>query len=206
MNTTTKAELKDGWRWAMLGEVSEVIGGSTPDTGNPSYWDGEIAWVTPTDLGKLASIEIAQTERYITHAGLGSCGAQMLPRGAVLMSSRAPIGHLAIADVPVCTNQGCKSFVPSSDVDSLFLYWALKWTVPDIRALGSGATFAEVSKSSLQRFRVPLPGLSEQRIIATVVREQMDLVSRARTAAEEGLAALQAMPSAILRQAFKTAR
>ena len=199
---TAARRLPDGWRWVMLGEVCEVVGGSTPDTGNPSYWNGKIAWVTPTDLGKLSDIAITETERYITHAGLESCGARMLPTDAVVMSSRAPIGHLAIAGTSLCTNQGCKSFVPNLDIDSLFLYWALKQAIPDIQALGSGATFSEVSKSALERFAIPLPLLAEQQRIAAILKKQMAAVEKARAAAEEKLEAIDAMPSALLRKAF----
>lgn len=194
--------LPAGWHWARLGQVCEVVGGSTPDTGNLDYWDGDIAWVTPTDLGKLSDIRITTTARRITPAGLRSCGTEMLPIGTVVMSSRAPIGHLAIADVSLCTNQGCKSFVPTSGIDSDFLYWSLKQAVPEIQALGSGATFTEVSKSALQQFAIPFPPLAEQRRIAAVLREQMAAVGKARTAAQARLEAVKALPAAFLRQVF----
>ena len=129
----------------------------------------------------------------------------MLPIGTVIMSSRAPIGHLAIAGVSLCTNQGCKSFVPSPDVDSVFLYWTLKQSVPAIQALGSGATFAEVSKSALQQFEIPLPPLAEQGRIAGVLREQMAAVEKARTAAQARLEAVKDLPAAFLRQVFPQA-
>ncbi len=191
-----------GWRWAKLGEVCEVIGGSTPDTGNSAYWNGDIAWVTPTDLGKFTDITILATSRQITLSGLQNCGTQMLPVGSVIMSSRAPIGHLAIAGVSLCTNQGCKSFVPGMGVDSVFLYWAIKRAVPDIQALGSGATFAEVSKSILYQFEIPLPPLPEQQRIVALISEQMAVVEKARIAAEAELKAINTLPAALLRRAF----
>jgi len=194
--------LPDGWRWVKLGEVCEVVGGSTPDTSTSDYWNGEIVWVTPTDLGKLSGMTITITDRRITPAGLQSCGTEILPIGTVIMSSRAPIGHLAIAGVSLCTNQGCKSFVPSPDVDSVFLYWTLKQSVPGIQALGSGATFAEVSKSALQQFEIPLPPLAEQRRIAGVLREQMAAVEEARAGAQARLAAVKTLPAAFLRRVF----
>ena len=194
--------LPTGWRWVKSGEVCELVGGSTPDTGTSDYWDGEIVWVTPTDLGKLSNMTITTTGRRITPAGLQSCGTGMLPIGTVIMSSRAPIGHLAIAGVSLCTNQGCKSFVPSQNVDSVFLYWILKQSVPDIQALGSGATFAEVSKSALQQFKIPLTSLSEQQRIVGVLREQMAAVEKARVSVEEELNTINALPAALLRRAF----
>ena len=197
-----KRPLPEGWRWARLGDVCDVIGGSTPDTNNPSYWSGEIAWVTPTDLGKLSNKTITKTDRYITPVGLDSCSAQMLPAHAVIMSSRAPIGHLAIAGIALCTNQGCKGFVPNSGIDSLFLYWTLKNYVPNFQALGSGATFTEISKSALQRFEIPLPPLPEQQRIASLLDERMATAERASQAAEEMLASIDALKNAFLREIF----
>jgi type I restriction enzyme S subunit len=198
----TKKPLPKGWRWVKLGEACKVVGGSTPDTSTSDYWDGEIVWVTPTDLGKLSDMIISATDRRITPAGLQSCGTEMLPIGTVVMSSRAPIGHLAIAEVSLCTNQGCKSFVPGTGVDSVFLYWSLKLAVPAIQSLGSGATFTEVSKSVLQQFAIPLPPLNEQKRIANTLREQMVSVEKARAAAEASLEAVKGLPSAFLRQVF----
>ena len=194
--------LPDGWRWARLGEVCDVVGGSTPDTNNPAYWSGEIAWVTPTDLGKLTDKTIVKTGRYITPEGLDSCSARMLPVDTVIMSSRAPIGHLAIAGVSLCTNQGCKGFVPGEDVEPLFLYWAMKRAVPTLQSLGSGATFTEISKTALQRFEIPLPPLPEQRRIASMLNEQMAMVEQARRAAEEMLETVAALKNAFLREIF----
>ena len=195
-------DLPQGWRWVTLGEVCDVTGGSTPDTNNHSYWSGEIAWVTPTDLGKLSGKTITKTDRYITPVGLDSCSAQMLPVNTVIMSSRAPIGHLAIAGINLCTNQGCKGFVPNPNVDSLFLYWALKQYVPNFQSLGSGATFTEISKSALQGFEIPLPPLSEQRRLVALLEERMTEVERARAAACAQLDTINALPSAWQRLAF----
>ena len=202
MTSPAAKSLPPGWKRVKLGEVCEVVGGSTPDTKEPSYWSGEIPWATPTDLGRLAVNTITATERYITQSGLNSCSTRMLPVGAVVMSTRAPIGHLGVAGIELCTNQGCKSFVPSDDVDSLFLYWALKKSVPAIQALGSGATFTEVSKSALQRFEIPLPPLPEQRRIVARLDQQMAAVEKARAAAEEMLQNISSLKAAFLREIF----
>ena len=202
MTSPQQKPLPPGWKRVKLGEVCEVIGGSTPDTKEPSYWSGEIPWATPTDLGKLAGNTIAATDRQITRAGLESCSTRMLPVGAVVMSTRAPIGHLGVAGIELCTNQGCKSFVPGSDLDSFFLYWALKKSVPAIQALGSGATFTEVSKSSLLRFEIPLPPLAEQQRIVVRLERQMALVEQARAAAEEIYQNISSLKAAFLREIF----
>jgi len=195
-------QLPTGWHWVKLGEVCDVMGGSTPETANPDFWNGDIVWITPTDLGKLSDVIITQSTRQITLAGLQGCGTSIVPAGTVIMSSRAPIGHLAIAGVPLCTNQGCKSFVLRNGIDSIFMYWILKQAVPDIQALGSGATFTEVSKISLQAFEIPLPSLPEQQRIAVVLKEQMTLAKKTRIAAEDELEVINALPAALLRRAF----
>ena len=189
-----------GWKWTKLGDICEVVGGSTPDTSEPTYWNGEILWVTPTDLGRLETETITESDRYITSAGLKSCSTQMLPVGTVIMSSRAPIGHLAMAGKELCTNQGCKSFVPNPGVDSYFLYWSLMHSMTSIQRLGSGATFAEVSKTSLQNFEISLPSLREQKRIVAVLNDQLVAAQALRTAAEERLEAARE-----LRQAFSKA-
>ena len=194
--------LPDGWRWVKLGEVCEIVSGTTPKSGTPEYWNGEIVWITPTDLGKLRHRYITDSERRISKAGFDSCNLTMLPVGSVVLSSRAPIGHLGIVTVPLCTNQGCKTFVPGDALESEFLYHAMKRSVWDLQQMGSGATFAEVSKTQLEGFEIPLPPLSEQKRIAALLNEQMAAVERARKAAEEELEAINRLPAALLRRAF----
>lgn len=196
--------LPPGWRTARLKEVCRVVSGSTPKSGVSDYWDGEIAWITPTDLGKLAGTEIHASERRITKAGYESCGTDLVPVGAVVMSSRAPIGHLGVARVPLCTNQGCKSFLPSSILDSQFLFWFLKKSVPELQELGSGATFREVSKTQVEEFEIALPPVNEQKRIGAILNEQMATVERARAATEAQLEAARTLPAAYLRAVFNS--
>jgi type I restriction enzyme S subunit len=106
--------------------------------------------------------------------------------------------------VPLCTNQGCKSFVPSGDIDSTFLYFALKQSVSVLQALGSGATFAEVSKTQLKNFKIIFPPLSEQKRIASILKEEMAAVEQARAAAEAQLKAAKDLPAAYLRAVFSS--
>ncbi len=187
-----------------LGEVCEIIGGSTPRTGNPAYWYGDIVWITPTDLGALNVMRITTSSRKITKEGYESCGAALLPVGAVVLSSRAPIGYLGIAETPLCTNQGCKSFIPSDKVTSAFLYWQLKKSVPELQSLGSGATFKEISKTDLQNFIISLPPISEQKRIAVILNEQMEAIEKALKATEAQLEAAKTLPAAYLRAVFNS--
>ena len=202
---TTDVRLPDGWRWATLGEVCRIVNGSTPKSAVEEYWGGDICWITPSDLGSLGSRYIEGSSRMITRSGYESCSTTLVPPGSVILSSRAPIGHLGIATVPTCTNQGCKSLVPSDQVSGEFLYSALLHFVDDLRALGAGATFSEVSKSKVAAFSIPLPPLEEQRRIVADLERQMAAAGRARRAAEAQLAAAVATPAAILRRAFEGA-
>ncbi len=162
-------KLPENWKMARLGEVCKIASGATPKTTDAKFWNGDIVWVTPTDLGQLESSRICHSARSITEAGLKSCGAEMVPVGSVVMSSRAPIGHLAIAKVSLCTNQGCKSFVPGPQVNSVYLYFMLRTSVPAIRALGCGGTFVEISKTELAKFEIRVPPLPEQIEIARIL-------------------------------------
>jgi type I restriction enzyme, S subunit len=152
------------WPEVALGDCCEVVGGATPKTGEPTYWDGEIDWATPKDLSNLNSAYIRSTPRKLTDVGLQSCSAALLPADSVLLSSRAPIGHVAINTVPMATNQGFKSLIPDkSQVDSKYLFYWLRANNNYLQSLGRGATFKEVSKRIVQKITVPLPPLEEQR-------------------------------------------
>jgi type I restriction enzyme S subunit len=181
-----------------LGNDIEIVSGATPDSGNPLYWDGNVTWITPTDLGGLSSRDITSSSRALTDAGYESCSALMVQPGAVVMSSRAPIGHLGIARVPLCTNQGCKTFLPPDDVLPEYLYYALKARLTVIREAGTGTTFQEVSKAKLRALAVPIPDDSTQeRVVATLDsiwiqhRKLLDATSRSDQVRAAILPALQ---------------
>ncbi|RPE28332.1 type I restriction enzyme S subunit [Acinetobacter sp. BIGb0102] len=163
-----------------LGECAEIHSGSTPRTNNPDFWDGDITWVTPKDLSKLKSKFISKTESKITQLGFNSCSTKLLPKNSVLFSSRAPIGHVAINTIPMCTNQGFKSFVPKADLlDSQYLYYWLKANKEYLQDLGVGATFKEISKTVIANVEIPLPPLAEQRRIASIL-DQADVLRQKR--------------------------
>ena len=201
----TERLLPRGWRRAQLGEICEIVNGATPQSGTSEYWDGSICWITPTDLGQLAGPDILSSARMITKKGYESCSTTLVPVGTVVMSSRAPIGHLGVASVPLCTNQGCKSFVPTDAVKSKFLYHALRYALDDIRALGSGSTFLEVGQQKLAAFSIPLPPLGEQSRIAVWLDRQAAILGRARVAARAQIDAIAAMPQALFSVEFPRA-
>lgn len=153
-----------------LGQLGEIAGGATPSTKKPSYWNGDIPWLSPKDLTNYAFRYIGHGERSITRSGYDNSSTVLLPAGTVLFSSRAPIGYVAIASNPVCTNQGFKSVVPYDGTDSLFLYYLLKFNRGRIEGLGSGTTFKEVSATTMRGIEVDVPRtIDEQRRIASVL-------------------------------------
>jgi type I restriction enzyme S subunit len=125
--------------------------------------------VTPKDLRGLDGPVLEDTPEKITKAGYKSCSTRLLPMGSVLFSSRAPIGLVAITGREMCTNQGFKSLIPGADVDAGYLYWCLKRQAPRIAARSSGTTFSEISRKGMERIKIPLPPLPEQRKIAAIL-------------------------------------
>lgn len=156
-------------RLVRLGECCEVVSGATPKTNVDEYWGGSIPWATPKDVSKNRSAVLSETSDTLTEKGFRSCSTRLIPAGSILVSSRAPIGLVAIAGREMCTNQGFKSLVPGEGVDSRFLYHVMRNSVVRLAALGNGATFKEVSKSVVERFEIPLPPLSEQTQIAMII-------------------------------------
>lgn len=154
------------WPMVKLGDVCTVVGGGTPKTAIPEYWGGTIPWLTPKDLSGNKNLYISRGERSITESGLDNSGATLLPKGTVLWSSRAPIGHVAIAETDVATNQGFKSFIPGPNVDSEYLAYTLIFMKDQFQRIGTGATFKEVSAKRAKSIQIPLPPLEEQRRIA----------------------------------------
>ena len=179
--------MKQGWEIKTIGEISEVINGGTPDTTISKFWDGENLWITPKDMGKLNSIYVDDTLRKITVEGLKNSSAKILPPNSIILSSRAPIGHLAINKSPMSTNQGCKGLVPKKGVDTLYLYYFLSKSIELLNSLGTGATFKELSGSKLGSVEIPLPPLPEQQCIVAILDEAFAAIAKAKANAEQNL-------------------
>ena len=158
------------WIECTLDKLGEIVGGATPSTKCEDYYGGSIPWITPKDLSSFKGRYITSGERNITEKGLASCSAQMMPEDAVLFTSRAPIGYVAIASQSVCTNQGFKSIVVNEKADPLFVYYLLKYNKDAIEAMGSGTTFKEVSGKTMRAVKVRIPlDVSYQKRIAAVL-------------------------------------
>jgi type I restriction enzyme, S subunit len=140
-----------GWSVTTFGDAFDIKGGATPSTSEPLYWEGGThAWATPKDMSSLASKVIYRTERQITAAGVAKISSKALPAGTVLMSSRAPVGYLAIAKAPISINQGFIAIPPTPGIPASFALELLAHKMPDIKANAGGTTFAEISKTQFR--------------------------------------------------------
>ena len=166
------------WEVVRLGDVCDVIGGSTPSTKNNEYWGGEIPFATPTDITSLQGREISDTKQSITQEGLSSCGARLLPVGSVLLTSRATLGACAINTKPMATNQGFASLVCNEMAYNWFIYYKMIALQQELDRLGSGSTFKEVSKSSIRSLNFSLPPLPEQKQIADILTTVDEVIEK----------------------------
>lgn len=185
-----------------LSEVCRIINGGTPKSGIADYWEGDVAWLTPSEMGKRKSPSIGQTARTITQAGLKNSSARQVPVGAVIMSTRAPIGHLAIPEIPMAFNQGCRGLVPNENLDTKYLYYFLFSSREALNELGTGATFKELASSALGKFNIPLPSLEEQQRIVAVLDEAFAAIATATANAEKNLANARELFDAAFRESF----
>lgn len=154
-----KREIPKGWETGTIGNLGTIVSGGTPNTSFDEYYctDG-YAWITPNDLsGNTDKMFISHGERDVTVEGIENSSAVLMPKHTVLLSTRAPIGYLAISENEVCTNQGFKSIVPDSGYSEFYIYYVLKSNIPAIAQQGVGTTFKEVSKETLSGFKIPLP-------------------------------------------------
>src|SRR2546427_2042802 len=191
-----------GWQTKTLGAVCEVMNGGTPETGVPEYWNGCHLWITPAEMGKRPSPYVGDTERKITDLGLRNSSAQMLPPNSVILSSRAPIGHLVINTKPMATNQGCKGLVPVSHLQHKFLYYYLTSIVDLLNSLGAGATFKELSGGKLKEVIIPIPPIPEQQRIVGILDEAFEGIATATANAEKNLQNARALFESHLQSVF----
>ncbi len=166
--------IPETWTFVRLKHIGTIIGGGTPKTNVPSFWDGEIPWLTPADLSGYKETYVSAGGRKITQEGLDSSSAQLMPAGTVLYSSRAPIGYVVISANPIATNQGFKSVIPFDFSMSEYLYYCLQARTLDIEQRATGTTFKEISGSAMAETIIPLPPIAEQRRIVNCVQSSVE--------------------------------
>jgi type I restriction enzyme S subunit len=197
-------DLPPGWNRAPLGLLASVVGGGTPRRDRREFYDsGTIPWATPTDIDQDRILSVTDTNTRINELGLLKSSARLLPAGTVLFSSRASIGKIGIAARPMATNQGVANLIPSAAVDGLYLAYCLKKFTDEIKALASGTTYLEVSKSALREFPIPLPPLREQRRIVAKIEALFEEGRTARQALDRIPPLLKKFRQAVLAAAFR---
>ncbi len=188
MRDSDTLKLPQHWESKNIAETTRIVPGGTPKTKIKEYWDGNIAWITPADLGKLSTREVDITRRTISDIGLEKSSAKLFPAHSVILSSRAPIGHLAINTVPMATNQGCRGIVPNSNLNNVFLFYFLKSNIKLLNDLGTGTTFKELSTKALGSVKIPIPPLEEQKQIVAILDKAFEAIDQAKANIEKNIA------------------
>lgn len=195
--------LPENWCWTRLGKITNVVGGGTPSSSKKEYYDnGTIPWLSPADLSGYSDIYISRGQKNITELGLSKSSARLMPKDTVLLSSRAPIGYVAIASNSISTNQGFKNFLPSDAFYSRFLYWYLKSSKSLLESYASGTTFLELSGSKASMVEFPLPPLPEQKRIVHRIESLFAKLDEAKEKIQQVLDGAEMRKAAILHKAF----
>ena len=184
-----------GWEVKKLGEVGQIVTGTTPSTNEESNWNGNINWVTPAELG--TQLYYGKTIRRISTNAAKKL--TLMPVGTVLLSTRAPIGKLAITKVPMCCNQGFKNIICCQDLNNIFLYFYLLLTMDKIKAMGRGATFKEVSKQAISHYLVLLPPLPLQQFFA----QRIEQIERQKSAVQKSITDLETLLASRMQHWFE---
>ena len=161
--------MRDGWIETSLGEIADVVGGGTPSTKIGEYWDGDIVWLTPTEITSQDGKVVSDSIRKITDLGFKNSGAQMLPINSVILTSRASVGFVALSGKELCTNQGFQSLIPKPSVLSKFIMFWIQQNRSEFESRSAGSTFKEISKSNVKSIKILLPPIPEQKRIVDLV-------------------------------------
>src|SRR5215207_9232568 len=202
-------EVPEGWQATRLGDLAEIIGGTTPSKSEARYWtNGTIAWATPSDVTKLplGVTWLESTASQITEEALDATSLHLLPPGSVLMTSRATIGYPVINSVPMTTNQGFANFLPNPNYDARFLVAWIDHSRPTLEKLSSGSTFLELSKRTLRAVQVALPPIHEQHRIADILASVDETIEATEAVIEQARTAKQGVLARLLTRGIKHTR
>ncbi|MBQ3676699.1 MAG: restriction endonuclease subunit S, partial [Bacteroidales bacterium] len=169
-------EAKEEWEEGKLGDILSVKGGTTPSTKEPSFWDGDIAWTSPRDVTTLNGLYLFETEKRITQKGLEQISSGLLPSGTLLMSSRAPVGVLAFAEMPLAINQGYIAILDDKGYSQEFIYLWLKTNMDLVHSYSNGSTFMEISKSAFKSLDIVIPPKEEVGIFAEKIKPYFEKI------------------------------
>jgi type I restriction enzyme S subunit len=157
------------WEEVTVGSLGKIYSGGTPSTSNKEYWGGDIDWITPTDITKQNSVYINSSLRKISLQGLNNSSAKLVPKGSLLICTRATIGEMAITSHEMCTNQGFKNIIPNENANIEFVFYLLTHEKNKLISKASGSTFLELSKSVFESMKFNVPTIDEQQQIAAVL-------------------------------------
>ena len=158
-----------------LGDICNVVSGSTPKTNVEEFWDGDVKWITPAELTEDSYI-LEDSARKITELAVEKTGLNSFPKGTVILSSRAPIGKVAIAGCEMYCNQGFKNLICTEEIYNEYLYWFLKCKKDYLNSLGRGATFKEISKSIVENIEIEVPKMDVQKKIAYQLQKGSEIL------------------------------
>jgi len=203
MSVVLEKELPMGWTVVNLESISDLIGGGTPSRNNLEYFGGNIIWLTPTEIPKDRITRVSDSKEKITKLGLMKSSAKMIPKNSVLLTSRASIGYVAIADNSLTTNQGFSSFVCHEPLYNFFLAYWLWGNKKELESNATGTTFKEISKSKLRVLSIPLPPLNEQKRIVAKIEESFSIIEKNEKLVDSLLLQYNQIKNSILKQAFE---
>ncbi len=192
---------KEGWEEKKIKEVGEVIGGTTPSTTNPLFWGGDICWISPAELH--GEHYLYDSVKKITKEAVEAKSLKELPIGTVILSSRAPIGKIAINKVPMYCNQGFKCVVCKSELYNEYLYWWFYGKKEYLNSLGTGATFLEISKTVVENIIIPIPPLDTQQAIVSHLDSLSSTIRKLEELQQKTIAECDALKQAMLREVFE---
>lgn len=169
-------EAKEDWEEGKLGDILSVKGGITPSTKEPHFWNGDIAWTSPRDVTTLNGLYLFETEKKITQKGLEQISSGLLPAGTLLMSSRAPVGVLAFAEIPLAINQGYIAIIDDKGYSKEFIYLWLKTNMNIVHSYSNGSTFMEISKSAFKSIDIMIPSKKEVSEFVSAIKPYIDRI------------------------------
>jgi len=193
-------EIPGHWEVKQTRHIFKIYSGSTPKSGEALFWDGDITWFTPDDLGNNQQKNISESRRKITEEGYKSCGTSLAKTNSIVFSTRAPIGHIALSTVSACCNQGCRILEPENG-NTDYWYYTLVSAKPILQSLGQGSTFMELPRQSLASFNLPFPPLEEQQAIASFLDRKTAQIDELITKKEELLKKLDEKRTALITRA-----
>jgi Restriction endonuclease S subunits len=186
------------WDFKRLGDITTVVSGSTPKTNVDKFWDGILKWITPAELSNN-TFYVMDSERHITELGAQDLGLKPFPAGTVILSSRAPIGKVAIAGTEMYCNQGFKNLICSESISPIYLFWMLKQKTVYLNSLGRGATFKEISKKIVEDIKISIPPL----VLQTQFADFVSQVEAQKSLLQQSLEKLEINYKSLMQKCFR---